>query len=137
MYTPGPRFLLELRPFLKEMFGDKEITDCASCKDPVVKVDSTIVNIKRTHSFSFFFFFFFLFSFRDSCVETLGAVPSYTPIVHLAWHWEGLLASGWCPPLCANGMSPQGGSQMPSMRTVVGTRAPRCRDRATFGEYRW
>eukprot|EP00731_Ephydatia_muelleri_P031845 Em0023g352a len=37
VYTPGPRFLLELRPFLKEMFGEGDITDCASCKDPVVR----------------------------------------------------------------------------------------------------
>lgn len=37
VYSPGPRFLLELRPFLKEMFGEGDITDCASCKDPVVR----------------------------------------------------------------------------------------------------
>ena len=37
MYGPGPRFILELRPFLKDLFGE-EVIDCHICKDPVVRV---------------------------------------------------------------------------------------------------
>ena len=54
------------------MFGDGVVTDCASCKDPVVKVTNAVVlmvshNIIRLHV-SFF---------RDSCVENLGAIPNF------------------------------------------------------------
>ena len=37
VYCPGPRFILELRPFLKESFGE-EVPDCHICKDPVIRV---------------------------------------------------------------------------------------------------
>lgn len=36
VYCPGPRFILELRPFLKESFGE-EVPDCHICKDPVIR----------------------------------------------------------------------------------------------------
>ena len=37
VYCPGPRFILELRPFLKETYGE-EVPDCHICKDPVIMV---------------------------------------------------------------------------------------------------
>lgn len=35
--SPGPRFILELRPFLQELFGD-EVLSCRICKDPAIQV---------------------------------------------------------------------------------------------------
>lgn len=37
IYGPGPRFILELRPFLSDTFKE-EIKDCHLCKDPVIRV---------------------------------------------------------------------------------------------------
>lgn len=36
VYGPGPRFILELRPFLRELFGD-DIIDCRICKEPALR----------------------------------------------------------------------------------------------------
>ena len=42
IYGPGPRFILELRPFLSEMFKE-EIHDCHLCKDPVIRVRNRVI----------------------------------------------------------------------------------------------
>ena len=42
IYGPGPRFILELRPFLSELFKE-EIHDCHLCKDPVIRVRNGVV----------------------------------------------------------------------------------------------
>lgn len=38
VYGAGPRFILELRPFLREIFGEEEIANCHICKEPVIRV---------------------------------------------------------------------------------------------------
>lgn len=83
MYTPGPRFLLELRPFLKEMFGEGDITDCASCKDPVVRVRAC--NQDETDGANCFYFFIF----RVNYVANLVAASNCTRTAQLAWLQEG------------------------------------------------
>lgn len=35
--SPGPRFILELRPFLQELFGE-EVLCCRICKEPAIQV---------------------------------------------------------------------------------------------------
>ena len=37
MYGAGPRFILELRPFLSEVFGE-EVVNCHICKEAVIRV---------------------------------------------------------------------------------------------------
>ena len=37
VYGAGPRFILELRPFLSEVFGE-EVVHCHVCKEPVIRV---------------------------------------------------------------------------------------------------
>jgi len=37
VYGAGPRFILELRPFLREIFGEEEIANCHICKEPVIR----------------------------------------------------------------------------------------------------
>ena len=39
--SPGPRFVLELRPFLQELFGD-DVSHCHLCKDPAIQVSLSL-----------------------------------------------------------------------------------------------
>ena len=51
VYGAGPRFILELRPFLSEVFGE-EVVHCHVCKEPVIRVSdlhSNTLNIRLTH----------------------------------------------------------------------------------------
>ena len=46
--SPGPRFILELRPFLHELFGE-DIAHCQLCKDPAIQVYTAITHT-HTHT---------------------------------------------------------------------------------------
>jgi len=49
VYGAGPRFILELRPFLREIFGEEEIANCHICKKPVIRVSCCHDSIVLMH----------------------------------------------------------------------------------------
>ena len=42
VFSPGPRFILELRPFLQEVFGE-DVAHCHLCKDPAIQVQCKLL----------------------------------------------------------------------------------------------
>lgn len=44
VYGAGPRFILELRPFLSEVFGE-DVVHCHVCKEAVIRVSDLITTL--------------------------------------------------------------------------------------------